>query len=130
MYSLSGVPTTREDQLNAELGAAFRQMHSINVAIVTEKSRGNVAGVAALLPLYKMWLEKYKTISIQLGQVEFTSFDRFVLSTGNYIEQGVAALPGAIGAVPGAILKGLAPFLLLGGAAYLAVTGKLGKIFR
>jgi hypothetical protein len=120
--------TTNEDALNAELSRAFQQMHALNVSITTERKRGNVAGVQAMLPLYEHWLNEYKRISAALGNKEFTAFDRFVLDTGKYVGDAVDAIPGAIGALPSAIGEGLIkaalPFAVLA-LAWLYFRGKL-----
>lgn len=124
-----GTATTLDEAaLNAELSRAIKQIHALNVSITTERERGNTAGVAAMLPLYETWLERYKAVSRQLGQAEFTSFDKFVLSTGQYLEDAANALPDAIGALPSKVGQGLIkaalPFAILG-LAWLWFRGKL-----
>lgn len=122
------MPTLNETGLNAELSRAFTQLHAINLSIVAERQRGNVEGVRALLPIYNTWLGRYKEISRQLGQTDFTSFDRFVASTGDYVSKAVAAIPNAAAALPSAIGQGLVkaaiPFAALG-LAWLWFRGKL-----
>jgi len=120
--------TIDETALNAELSRAFKQMHALNVSITVERQRGNVAGVRAMLPLYEHWLNRYKEVSRQLGQYEFTAFDHFVLSVGQYVEDAANALPDAIAKIPAGIGKGLIkaalPFALLA-LGWLYFRGKI-----
>lgn len=120
--------TLNEAALNDELSRAFQQMRAINLSIVAERNRGNVAGVQALLPMYNTWLARYKAVAVQLGQKDFTTFDKFVLDTGTYVSKAVAALPNAAAALPSAIgqglLKGALPFAALA-LLYLFIRGKL-----
>jgi hypothetical protein len=99
-------------------------LHGLAVSISTEKARGNVAGVKAMLPYFQSIVAKMNDVNRQLYNAEFTDFDQFIADTGTWIQDTVQALPGAIAAVPAAIGKGLLqgvwPFALLF-AGYLFV---------
>jgi hypothetical protein len=99
--------TLDQQSLEAEASRLVRQMHAVNVSIGVERQRGNMAGVNAMLPVYKSLLEQYKAVSRQLGQADFTAFDRFVLDTGTYVSDTVTAIPGAVSALPKQIGEGL-----------------------
>lgn len=120
--------TADELALNTELSRAYRQVYAINQSMAAEKARGNAAGVAALLPSFRHWLDRYKAVSRQLGSAEFTTFDRFLLDAEKYVTDAGAALPGAVAFLPGAIggglLRAAVPFAVLF-AAYLWARGKL-----
>lgn len=120
--------TLNESGLQAELNRALDQMHRINLSIGEARKRGDTATVDTLLAIYKTWLARYKEVAKQLGQADFSAFDRFVLNTGTYVSDAVNALPDAAAALPAAIgkglLKGALPFALLA-AAYLFFRGKL-----
>lgn len=94
-------PATGQAEIDTKLSAAFKQLHAINVSMVTERNRGNSAGVAALLPMYEKWLNEYKYWSQKAGEHDFTVFDQFLLSMQNY----------ATGAVKG-IAKAVAPLII------------------
>lgn len=111
--------------LEAEWQRLRNILHGLAVSISTERQRGNVAGVKAMLPYFKDTVAKMNEINRQLYNADFTDFDQFILSTGDWIASTVQALPGAISAVPTAIGTGLVkaaiPFALLF-AGYLFVT--------
>ena len=121
--------TLDEAALNAELSRAIKQIHALNISITTERERGNLAGVEAMLPLYRSWVARYQDVSRQLGKLEgLNAFDKFILDTGNYVQQAATALPNAIAALPQGvgvgIIKGFWPFALIA-VGYLWYRGKL-----
>src|SRR5689334_21996059 len=122
------MPTIDETALNADLSRTFQNMYALNRAIADARNRGDVADVQNMLSVYKTLLAHYKDVSAQLGQKDFSGYDKFVLDTGNYVAKAAAAVPDAIGALPSAVgkglLKGAIPFLALFGI-YLFVKGKL-----
>lgn len=99
--------TLDEAALNAELSRLVKQMHAVNVSIGVERERGNTAGVEALLTRYQSLLAQYKAVARQAGELDFSAFDRFVLNTGQYVSDAVAAIPAATSALPKAIGEGL-----------------------
>jgi hypothetical protein len=102
--TMGPAPTVNQSTIDANLSAAFKQLHAINVSMTTERARGNGAGVAALLPLYRKWLDEYKRWSRIAGQYEFTEFDQFLLDMQNWAEHAVGlAVKGLIPLVVGAI---------------------------
>jgi len=122
------MPTINETALNADLSRTFQNMYALNRAIADAKNRGDVADVQSMLSVYKTLLAHYKDVSALLGQKDFSSYDKFVLDTGNYVAKAAAAVPGAIAALPSAVgkglLKGALPFVALLGL-YIFLRGKL-----
>lgn len=90
-----------------------QQMHALNIAITQAKARNDKQTVAALLERYKALADQYRA----LGGADLTGVDRFILTTGQWIEGVVTAIPSAISALPTAVGSGLIraaiPFALL-----------------
>lgn len=110
MYALGELAAEEEGARDTFL---VRQMHALAIAINQAKERGDRAGVEALLARFKVLATEYR----QRGATDFSAFDRFILTVGQWIETSVDAIPGAIAALPMAVGKGLIaaaiPFALL-----------------
>ena len=106
-------------QAEKDYATAYTQISTISKSIAAERQRGNVAGVAAMLVLYKFWSAKFKDAAQRLGKSDFTSIDRVILSTGQYLADAAAALPDTTGALAAGVgkglLKGALPFIALAG---------------
>jgi len=89
----------------------WKIVHNIAVSMVTERSRGNMAGVAALKPLLASNIDKLRALSTAADAASLTQWDRFLLNIDANIGT-VVALPGM------GIAKALAPvkWYLIGGA--------------
>lgn len=102
-----------------------RELHATAVALFQAKQRGDVTGVRNLLEHFKAVADAYR----KTGASDLTTFDRLILSTGDWVEKAVAAVPGAVAAIPRAIgsglLQGALPFLLLFGL-WAVVSGRSG----
>lgn len=105
--------------LEAEWQRLRNILHGLAVSIATERERGNVAGVQAMLPYFKDTVAKMTDINRQLykSESELTGFEQFVVDTGDWIQSSVQAVPGAISALPTAIgaglIKAAIPFAVL-----------------
>jgi hypothetical protein len=130
MYEELAGTTINTAQLETEWQSLRKQLHALAVSIATERERGNVAGVKAMLPYFQRIAMRMTEINRQLYNTEFTEFDNFILSTGEWIEDTVKALPNAIAAVPVGIgtglIKAAIPFAALWlGYQYLSKRGTL-----
>lgn len=106
---LSGVASTT-DSRDTYL---VRQMHRVATLIYAAKQRNDVAEVQRLWVEFKGYSDEYR----ERGPIGVNAFDKFVLSTGEWIEASLAAVPGAIAApfqaVGSGLIRGLAPFALI-----------------
>lgn len=101
-----------------------QQLHALALAISQAKQRGDVQGVQNLLPSFQALADEYR----ERGPIGVSPFDKFLLATGEWVQQTLNALPNAVAAVPLAIgqglLKAAVPFALLAGGL-LYFKGKL-----
>lgn len=96
------------------------QMHAIAISIGQARARGDEAGVVNLQEAFRKLEEEYRARSNDY----LTPTDKLILGTGQYVEDVVAAIPGAISAIPKGIASGVfqaaLPFVLLyAGFVYL-----------
>ena len=106
-----------------------RELHATAVALSQAKARNDVAGVKALLSHFQAVAYQYTSTGAAADAAEFSFVDNIVLSTGDWIEKAVAAIPSAVSAIPFAIgqglLKAALPFALLyGGYLFLRSKGR------
>jgi hypothetical protein len=90
-----------------------QQMHAVATSIYQAKQRGDKITVSALLDRFKALADEYRG----LGAGDLSGTDRFILATGQWIEDSVTAIPSALSALPQAVGSGLIraaiPFALL-----------------
>ena len=80
-----------------------RELHATAVAIYQAKTRGDVTGVQNLLAHFRAVAEAYR----RTGASDLSQFDALILETGRWVEKALAAVPGAVAALPLAIGEGL-----------------------
>lgn len=85
--------------------ALLQQLHQIALQINAAKAAGDTQQVTDLLAQFQQVASDYRAAGDPADQL--TTFDQFVLDTGNWVQQSVNALPGAISALPSAIGSGL-----------------------
>lgn len=114
------VSTLGETPAEQEWSRLYQHLRGLSHSIAAERERGNVAGVQAMLPLFRSTRDKMARLNVDIARGELTTIDRFLIGTEAWVSQSLAALPKAIGAVPAAIGAGLiraaVPFALLAGA--------------
>lgn len=122
-------PTSRETFL-------VQQMHAFAVAIGQAKQRGDVKGVENMLPTFKKLADEYRA----LGENDLTDFDRFILSTGDWIAASRTAAANLVkdtadlvGNVGGNLIKPVVPSLWpiaigLVAVAFILGGGKIPKL--
>lgn len=90
-----------------------QQMHALATAIYQARQRGDKADAASLLERFRALADEYRSH----GSGDLTGTDRFILATGQWIQDSVTALPSAISALPVAVGSGIfraaLPFVLL-----------------
>jgi hypothetical protein len=77
--------------------------------VITAQARGDVDYVQARIQDVQRLRNMFQQTAQQFrgnDPVSLTAIDRFILATGTWIEQAVKALPGAIAALPSAIVDG------------------------
>lgn len=120
MYGLGEITQTDPAKL-------VRELHATAIAINQAKARNDVDGTRALLAHFRDVAAQYKALGAQADAKEFGFADSIILSTGQWIEAALAALPEATAALPRAIGEGLIkaaiPFALLY-AGFLFLTRK------
>ena len=108
-----GLGATADATDDARDAFLVRQMHALAIAIYDAKQRGDKTTVAALLSRFEALADEYRA----RGTADFSGTDRFILATGQWIEDTVTAIPSAISALPKAVGSGLIqaaiPFALL-----------------
>jgi len=99
----------------------YRQVHGWAVAIQQNQvgaqqaaARGDVAGaqriiayVGKLREYFAEAVTRWRAASEAADPVAMTAFDRLLVATGDWINQSLASLPGAIGAIPKAVIDGV-----------------------
>lgn len=109
VYTPPGTPilTTQADSRDTYL---VQQMHALSQQIYDAKQRKDVAEVQRLLAQFQPLADEYR----ERGSIGVSPFDTFIVATGNWINQTLAAVPGAIAAPLGAVgeglIRGLLPF--------------------
>lgn len=118
---------------SAEWARLIKQLHGWAVAIqqatedatqaTSEDEKQNaIAQVQIDRSYFRATLDQLKVVGTRLGNRDFTAFDRFILNVGNWIDHSVQALPGAIAAIPKALIDAIADVLShAGGAAVKSV---------
>lgn len=107
--------STTTTQAEKDYAIAYMQVRGLNQSIAAEKARGNVAGVEAMLPLFKSWYAKLKTATAILNGQETTTFDKFLIEISNYVQQAKDAGSNLAGDVGKGVFKAALPFLALAG---------------
>lgn len=97
--------------------ALLRQLHGLALTIyqaqqdvLAAQARGDVAYVGARLQDLRRLRDLFADTARRFQANDpavLGALDRFILGAGTWIEQSVDALPGAIAAIPNAILKAL-----------------------
>lgn len=92
-----------------------KQMHALAIAIYDARQRGDKQTVALLLDRFKALADEYRA----RGAGDLSGTDRFILATGQWIEDSVTAIPSAISALPKAVGVGLIQAALPFAALYV-----------
>lgn len=112
-----GILTTQADSRDTYL---VREMHRISQLIYNAKQANNVPEVQRLLAEFQPLADEYR----ERGAIGVSPFDKFILTTGEWVQQTVNAVPGVISGIGVGAIKSLWPFALIG-AAILYFKSKL-----
>jgi hypothetical protein len=106
-----------ETILESDPKKLLTELHATAIAINQAMARNDVASVRAMRAHFQDVANRYTSLGAAADASEFSWLDNFLLSTGSWVERSLAALPGAISALPQAIgeglLKAAVPFALL-----------------
>jgi hypothetical protein len=105
----------------AEWTRLWRRLHGLAQAIaqatgdvtrwsaqgMIPEARARVEDVRRLRDLFAATLDEMRPIQERLGAGDLSGAERALLGVGTWIEQSVRALPGAIAALPKAVLAGV-----------------------
>ncbi len=116
----AAVNAAQQDRLSQVLS----QMAVMRDQLQAAKASGDTVQYAQLQQAYLQLNDaRAKLVAGITSDSDLTAIDKLILDTGNYIDQVVSALPGAIAAVPAGIGKGIIgaiwPFALIAGGLIL-----------
>lgn len=100
-----------------------KELHALAVAIYAAQQARDVERV---ISLRQQFVVKAREMAA-LGGGDLTWLDRFILTTGTWIEQSVKALPAAIAALPAGVGVGLIKAALPYALLYFGVRYLMGK---
>jgi hypothetical protein len=119
VFTLPGEPilTTQSDARDTYL---VQQMHALAQKIYAAKQRKDVPAVQDLLTQFQPLADEYR----ERGSIGVSPFDTFIVTTGTWVQQTLAAAGGLAQEAGVGLLKNLWPFaLIIGGLIY--AKGKL-----
>lgn len=108
--TLSGEPAVSDQVLLRQLHALAQSIYQAQQDIRAAQQRGDTSyAQARLVDLRRLRdLFQQKAAAFHSNDVELMGgIDRFILAAGTWIEQSMASLPGAIAAIPNAIVDGV-----------------------
>jgi hypothetical protein len=109
--------TTQTDSRDTYL---VREMHRLSNLIYEAKQRKDVPEVQRLLAEFRPLADEYR----ERGAIGVSPFDKFILATGEWVQQTLAAAGGLAKDAGVGLLKNLWPFaIVIGGLIY--AKGKL-----
>lgn len=121
--SLGAVPGASDRALLTELHALALSIYQATQDVLAAQARGDVSYVQARIQDVRRLRDIFATTSAQFTAKDpyaLGAIDRFILGTGTWIEQSLRALPGAIAALPIALVDGLGR---VAGSAGVSVLG-------
>lgn len=126
---LGAVPGASEQALYRELHGLALALYQAHQDVLAAQARGDVPYMRARLQdaanlqrLFADTAAQFRATGQLTDPDGLTAIDRIIVTAGNWIQASVAALPGAIAALPNAFVAALALILeKAGGAATKAV---------